>query len=186
MVLGFDIAPFEGDEGKIKKAALAKVISSRPDLDGLIDVNDFYDLQESGDEGVIKLRAFGEQLASAVEKYAAESSATPTQESNQEPIEEVSFEMKDVDGTPMAIGMIKVSTPVTPDNEKAITESIIEFIETKHPEVEVDESSLDMANIVNGEVGYMVGISGSDLGAETIEASTDFDIIVKASDSKKN
>lgn len=190
MVLGFDPAPFEGDENKIRKAALAKVIMLHPELSGLINKTDFFDIQESGDDGIIKLRAQGEQFAPIVEKYNNKPSV-PSVESEKEPIEEVNFETKDIEGTPMAIGLVRVNTPVTADNEKVIIESIIEFIHNKHPEVEVNESSLDMANIVNGEVGYMVGLNNTDIATDLpvglpTEASTDFDIVVAATDAKKN
>ena len=99
---------------------------------------------------------------------------------NSIPMEETQYDETNIDGTPMAIGEIKIDLEVT-NNRKQISQEAIKLINQNHPELQIEESSLDMSDLDQGIVRYMVGVPD-----ESITASIDdFDIIVKEA-SKKN
>lgn len=70
--------------------------------------------------------------------------------------EEVAYDEQDVAGTPMSIGRVKVNTEVTEVNEDAIVRDVIDFIENKHPNINLTRDSLDLSNLKHGEIGYVV------------------------------
>jgi len=103
---------------------------------------------------------------------------------NSIPMEETQYDETNIDGTPMAIGEIKIDLEVTTpniNNRKQISQEAIKLINQNHPELRIEESSLDMSDLDQGIVRYMVGVPD-----ESITASIDdFNIIVKEA-SKKN
>lgn len=188
IVLSFDPSGFSGNEDDIKQAALEKVLTIKPELSGLISIDNFGEINEDAGEGTIKLRAFGEEFDSIVRKTPANavpSAIKPDIELSEEtmPIEEISYEEKDMEGTPTAIGRVTVNTSVTTDNRDSIIEDVIKFVRNKHPNIEVEVDSLDLSDIDQGEIRYMVGVM--DQEEEPLAAESNFNIIVESA-LKKN
>ena len=190
MLLTFDPDAFGGSEEEIKQAALDKVLTVKPELSGLISVDNFGEIQEGIDEGTVNLRAWGPEFAPIVEKKplnivpSAPSRRTKMELSEEEaPIEEMSYEEKNIEGTPMAIGRIMVNSPVTSENREDIVKDIVGFIQSKHPHLDIEQDSLDLSDIERGDVRYMVGVMGEEVSQ--LSANSDFEIIVESA-LKKN
>jgi len=78
----------------------------------------------------------------------------------------------------MVIGKIEVTTDVTPENRSSIINDTLALIRSKHPMIDIEESSLQTDELESdGIIRYMVG----DMGRTS---SSDFPIIVAKS--KKN
>jgi len=190
MLLTFDPDAFGGSEEEIKQAALDKVLTVKPELSGLISVDNFGEIQEGIDEGTVNLRAWGPEFAPIVEKKplnivpSAPSRRTKMELSEEEaPIEEMSYEEKNIEGTPMAIGRIMVNSPATSENREDIVKDIVNFIQSKHPHLDIEQDSLDLSDIERGDVRYMVGVMGEEVSQ--LSANSDFEIIVESA-LKKN
>jgi len=177
MVLSYDVDDLppevRGDEDKIKEAAYKKVVDVKPELARLISPEDFSGVNEEGGRGEIKLRVAGEQFADIAEKSGQEapkSHAAPmadVPDIEEDPVlEEISFEDKDVAGTPMSIGRIGINTTVTEENKPQIVESIIAFVKKNHPGIFIEPESLDLTDISRGEVSFMVGTPMPELASE--------------------
>jgi hypothetical protein len=190
MVLAFDPETYSYEE-EIKRAALETVLNRDPSLSGLISADDFGKIDTSGLEGKVVLRAVGEEFGPVAEKHnnpvpAAPSSSfiKPTNVEEEPEVEEVNYEEKTIDGTPMAIGKIRVRDEITDENRASIIEKIVSLVHEKHPRVDLEEDSLDLTNIDQGEVRYLVGVKNESV--LEMSASNDFDIVVKSAVSKKN
>ena len=167
MVLEYDVEDFAGDAAKVKTEALNEVLNMRPELGGLISVEDFSDPTEKGNVGTIMLRAGGPRFRAIIPEEVIEEEIeipTPAEERIEEidlgedVFDELSFEEKDVEGTPMAIGKVKVNIPITDENRDLVIEKAIDYIEGKREDVILDEESLDLSKLDMGEIGYMVSV----------------------------
>lgn len=78
-------------------------------------------------------------------------------DSDKVPMEELSYNETNIDGTPMAIGEISVDTEVT-NNKRWIARDAMDLIKQKHPQLQIEENSLDMSDLDQGIIRYMVGI----------------------------
>lgn len=188
MVLEYDPADLPSTEYNIKQGALDKILSIHPELANVIDESDLH-VKEEGGQGIVKLIAHGEEFAPIIEEISArkkgtiaEENITPEQTGNISlPIEELSYEEKDMAGTPMATGRIKINTPITDENRISIIGEVVEFVKKQHPGLQIEKDSLNLSNLSSGQVEYIVGI-----GKPEVTAGSDFDIIVESDISKKN
>jgi hypothetical protein len=189
MVLSFDPETYSYEE-EIKQAALDKVLGRNPSLSGLISTDDFGKIDTSGEKGKVVLRAAGEEFGPIAARYnnpvveAPVSSFVKPTNIEEPEVEEVNYEEKTIDGTPMAIGKIRVRDEITDENRASIIEKIVNLVHEKHPRVDLEEDSLDLTNIDQGEVRYLVGVKSENV--MEMSASNDFDIIVESAASKKN
>ena len=178
MVLAYDVTDFGGVMEDIQEAALNAVITKYKGLAGLISIDDFSTPQESGREGKMILRAAGDQFASVIENndiqndQAAESLSMLGGGAGEELpgsdlFDEITYKEENVGGTSMAIGKIKVNTVVTDENRNEIISQAIAYLSDEHPDLEVREESLDLANIDNEEIGFMASMSLEDVVAST-------------------
>jgi hypothetical protein len=182
MVLGYNAEEFTNDEMAIKQAALDKVLEDRPELKGIIDISDFGQIQENGAEGKITLRSVDPRLKSVLESQSSELEAPTEEISNEEvPTEEnlfteLSYDVTDIGGTPMATGKIAVNREVTNQNEDLIIEDAIEYIQNTYNIEYIDKESLDLSNLEDGEIGFLIEAPQNMLSGV---ASTYFPIIEK-------
>jgi hypothetical protein len=187
MVLNFDIEDFNGDESAIKRAALQKVIEQRPELKGIISLDDFGNITEQGAIGRVALRSIDPRLKNLLEdKPPSEEellAEPPVEglEGAEEIFEEIEYDIQDMGGTPMANGTIGINIDVTRDNKDKIIDDAIDFISNKY-NLDVTEDSLDLSGIEEGEIAFL---KEAPVSMEAV-ASTDFPIIeVTAQNVKK-
>jgi hypothetical protein len=169
MTLEFDPAEFGGNEGKIRREALREVLAVMPELGGLIDDTDFYNIDDEA--GTLKLRAAGDKFEILNPPVEGELDVGALEGPNpKEMFSELSYEEKDVGGTIMAIGKIK--TIDTPDKfgKDMVINKAVDFIEVQHPDLLIDKNSLDLSNITNGEIGFMVAAKEKEQPEEEISA----------------
>lgn len=95
---------------------------------------------------------------------------------NTVPMNELEYNETNIDGTPMAIGEISVDIEVT-NNTRQIARDAIDLIKKNHPNLQIEENSLDMSDLDQGIVRYMVGLPD-----ETIASSNS----MRKEASKKN
>jgi hypothetical protein len=169
MVLAYNPKDFQGDAFEIKKSALAKVLDVRPELGGLINIDDFGDIKETEVTGQVSLRAGGDKffaifsqdknIAQPLNKDENLDIIDPnTTEPEQDYFKEVSYEEKDIDGTPMAIGKIKVDYVIEEDDREDTIEDALMFIQTEHIDLNITRESLDLSKLDNNEIGFMVAV----------------------------
>ena len=144
MVLKYDPRDFGGTMEEIEEAALSEILLARPELSGLITTNDL----DVG-EDTVTLRVVGDEFRSIVIDHSKE-------DITEEIFDEVVYEEKTVGGTPMAIGQIKINIPIDERNKDTVARDIVDFVRSRHPNINIGEESLDVSNILDGEVGYMV------------------------------
>jgi len=142
MLLTYDPDIYDGDVDAIKDAALDAVIAARPQLDGLISSDDFYDIDESGAEGTVVLKAFGDEFG-AINEGA-----------DTDPVfSEIGFSQDDSSGTMISSGSIKVSDSA--DKETVIRDAL-DFINDLHPRLNITEDSLELSRLKDGIIGFLV------------------------------
>lgn len=196
MVLSYNPADFNGDETKIKTAALKTVAEHRPSLEGHIVTDDFFDINEDKVAGTIKLRALGEHMVPVLKaSVLSKEGALPLSNTEDIGLNDAQLETgggvfteeykeTKIKGTPMAIGTIKVNIPVNEKNKNQIIQDAVSLIREKHPNLAgIDEGFLDSTRLGAGgdnTIRYTVG--SGDLTANV----DNFDVIVLTADSKKN
>lgn len=141
MKFGFDPEAFNGDIDEIKEAALEKVLSIRPSLDGLISTEDFDNPQIGSFDGTINLRLIGEEYLKA--------------NNNRPMFEEISIEEADAGGTPVIVGRIKVNMRLEDMDQGEIARDIVEFVTHRNPDIELSPDALDFSDIDSGEVKFV-------------------------------
>ena len=157
MRLSYDPETFDGDKESIRDAALEAVIDARPQLAGLISTDDFYDINEEGDKGSITLKAIGDEFA-AVDETVPEESPLFT---------EVSYSEDEAGGTPIVSGTIKIGDQADKEN---IIRDVIDFINDKHPRLNITEEALDLSKVDSGIVSFMKSpLSSSPKSVKTIK-----------------
>ena len=161
IVVKYDVTDFGGVSDDIQKAALDKILEARPELTGLISMDDLSMPKEMGDVGEVTLRAIGDYLRPVLPP------AEPTDEdlmlnevSASSLFEELSYEQKDVGGTPMALGKIKVKADVSDTEKETVLADAVAFIGTKHPDIKVSKDVIDDSRLSEGELRYMVMVNG--------------------------
>jgi len=150
MVFQFDPEKFN-DSGDIRKNALKEALSIHPELGGLIDTSDFYELNM--DDGTIKLRGIGEKfnILEAIEN----SNTEPEIEGDKNLFTNIGVESKNIDGTPMYVGTIKVNKLVDEDNEQDIIDRAVEYISNIN-DIQIDPRSLDTSKLlIDGVITYV-------------------------------
>lgn len=145
MLLSYDPLKFNGDEEAIKDAALSKAIDVKPELSGLINADDFSDIKEEGEGGTIVLRAIGDEFAAIDEVSVGDEDVISSA------FEEVSYDEGDAGGTSVVSGSIKVST-----EGDVVVKDIVDFINSKHPDLNITEDALDLSKLDSGIVSYVV------------------------------
>jgi len=165
MVLTYDPDAFDGDVDAIKEAALSAVISQKPQLDGLISLDDFYDINESGEEATVVLKAFGDEFG-----------AVDTSEDSNPLFSEMGFSQDDSSGTMISSGAIKVSDKA---DQETVVRDALDFINDLHPRLNVTEDSLDLSKMKTGIIGFLVSPRpmGGDVEADVeVDTGEDFAI----------
>jgi len=142
ILLTYDPDIYDGDEGAIKDAALNAVIAARPQLDRLISSDDFYDIDESGVEGTVVLKAFGDEFGAIDEG----GDSTPM-------FSEMGFSQDDSSGTMISSGAIKVSESA---DKETIVRDALDFINDLHPRLNITEDSLELSKLKDGIIGFLV------------------------------
>jgi len=141
------------NENEIKAAILDKVIEEKPELAGMIELDNVN--VTSFDQGTVRL--IGEEYAKIIEPEEELKIEEPS--AVKEPFQELSFEEKDVVGTPMFVGRVRVNTEVDEMNRDKVIRDVADFIETKHPEVKIGPDSLDLTKLDAGEVSFVIAKS---------------------------
>ncbi len=162
----------EGDEGSVKLRLvgdfLAPILEKKPDT-SITPPQPIQPVNEPINESVEEPITSDEPVNTddnfdVTEEGSAEDVTTEdiTEEGDFEVVEEdsvvqeVKFNKVDIDGTPMAIGEIEFD-PEEIDPKSAIRNSL-NLIQEKHPELQVEQNSLDLSDISIGVIRYMVGI----------------------------
>ena len=186
MVVGYNKDDFpaateEERKEKIEDFALSHIVKVRPELSGLIDTSDLYDMKEVGSIGSIALRAIGDKYAGLFpseeevqqeEKPILFEKPADRQEAEEgtledleqyyniiESFEKISFDKKDIDGTPMAFGKIKTTTPVTDENRKNVIKAATDYILSEYTEIgDINENSLDLSKVNEGEISFITSV----------------------------
>jgi len=161
MVLEFNADSYRGNVARIEEDALKTIIEARPALSGLITVDDLYGLRIKEDSGIISLRATGDELAAAIG-----GGKTPLEEITAAVFDEMSYKEENQGGTMIATGKIRVNAETTPDNQSDIVSAVLDFIKGEHPALVIKEESLDVSDLNNGEVSYVVGVPNAMTEAE--------------------
>lgn len=199
-VLSYDPEAYGGNEDEIKQDAINKIVGERPELSGAIGLDEM-SVDESTGEGKVSVRAIGPAIDAAIKGQSKSKGGEIGGRMGSQPYMEKSYEEKDAgDGTVMAIGRVMVNPDIdiTFENKEEIISGALQYIQDKHPELEIDRESLDLSTLETvGKIGYMVaapmgGVGGEQVVTkpeniidvpEIINASSDFDIVV--ADSKK-
>ena len=173
MVLEYSVEDFGRDELAIKQKALNRVLEERPELKGIIDVSDFGNIRESEDGiGQVSLRSVDERLSGVLadkpEKFTEEPSVDMTPG-----FEEVSYDVQDIGGTPMASGEISFNLDPNESNRQTIIDGALDFIEDSYG-MEVTEDSLDLSGLEEGSIRFLIEAPSEGIG---INASADFPVI---------
>ena len=173
MVLGFDAELFKGNKLAIKQAALDKVLEERPELKGIIDISDFGNIKETGAIGEVTLRLIDDRLSSILGSQEVDDLPS-------EGFEEVSYKIDEMGGTPMASGVISFEGDFT-ENADSIISGALEYIQNQYGITDIDEDSLDLSDVDNGEIGFLI-----EAPQEELTASVDFPVIeITAQSTKK-
>jgi len=168
MVLTYSVGDFE-DDNEIKKAAMDKVLEVRPNLTGLISIDDFGSISESGGIGKVSLRAMGDEF----EQVVKEKADMPT-----ELFEEIYYNTNSDTGTPMVSGKVKFDIVSAEGDKDKIIDGAIRFIKQKHPDADVTESSLDLSSFDSGSISFMAMVNNSTALPE-VQENNDFPINVE-------
>jgi len=166
ITVAYDTRDYSGDIWEIKRAVLKEILSQRPELGGLLSIDDIEVMEEFGNQGEAILKARGDKFKSVIpqsEEEDDEIDMEALQEEGDEStgfiFDEVTFEEKSVEGTRMAIGQIHVNIDVTDANQARVIDEALTFIEENHPNVDISEQALDTSKIKEGTIGYMSAIS---------------------------
>jgi hypothetical protein len=144
LFLQLDYDPGSLDPDEAIQEAYDKVMEEKPELAGLLSIDNF----KNQGAGVVTVRAVGPEF---------ENLTGGDEVAEEIDFDEVSFDEQDIDGTPMAMGVVKVNTPVTDVNKDAIIEQSVQFINSQHPNLNVSTDALDINRLINnGEIGYIV------------------------------
>jgi len=177
-VVSYDIDDFGSNEDKIKTAALSKILSTNPGLSGLISADDM-SVREIGGEGVVSLRALGPEFEKVVNpqpEIASEPSVSKSPDFAEDGgFREISYKEENIDGTPMIIGRIRIDPDIeiTMVNREKIIQDTLDFIRSKHSDLEIEEESLDLVDLNSGVIGFVVAAP-----INVTEAESDFKIVV--------
>jgi hypothetical protein len=151
MKMHYNPEQFENDE-EVKNAALEKVLSVRPELANFVTIENM--ALKGFDQ--VSVRAIGEELTGLVgnkEEFEIE------EEIPGNIFEEINYEERDVEGTPMAFGSVKINTEVHEMNRDAIVRDIVDYINGKHPRLNLTEEGLDLSKLSSGEVSFIISVS---------------------------
>jgi hypothetical protein len=159
MALEFNPYSFSNDK-EAREAVFNAILSERPELEGLISKDE---VRVDTDDGTATLRSIGDQFLVTDLEDDAPSFQTDSL------FREMDFNEVDLGGTPTASGSIEMLEPVDMADKSSIAEQAVSFINSKHPEYEVSEQSLDLSNIGDGMIGFMASPKS--------QSSDDFDII---------
>jgi len=151
MVLSYDPNYYRGNTEAIREAAYGKIEEYDKDLAKLITQDDFGSPEEDGDEGTITLRFIDDKVAPIAAAHRA--GGTPLAP---DVFEEVSYEEKDVEGTPMVVGSISVNANITEDNKNNIVEEALTFINQSHDGLNLQKESLDLSRLKQGQIGFAI------------------------------
>ena len=151
IVLSYDPNYYQGNIEAIKQAAYERIEEYDEDLANLITYDDFSSPEEDGVEGTIALRVFGDKFAPLVEAH--QTGGTPLAP---DVFEEVSYEEKDVEGTPMVVGSVSINANVTENNKDNIVEEALAFINQSHEELNLQKESLDLSRLKQGQIGFAI------------------------------
>ncbi|MFA5313097.1 MAG: hypothetical protein WC375_07280 [Methanomassiliicoccales archaeon] len=180
-LLGYNPEEFEGNIDQIKEAALQKVLASVPALGGLISADDFGMPDESGVDGKIAMRVVGDEFSAIVQSNGQLKGDAGE---DTDAFEEVDYVEKNVGGTEMAKGLVKVvGITIDETNEDQVIKDTIAFIQEKHPGLYVDINALDLSKMDSNLIGYMT--AKNPIPESSKLASSDFPIII-AKNTKKN
>ena len=179
IVLSYDPNYYQGNIEAIKIAAYEKIEEYDEDLAKIITHDDFSDPKEDGGKGTIALRFLGDSLSPLVEAH--HSGGTPLAP---DVFEEVSYEEKDVEGTPMIVGSVSINTTVTENNKDNIVEEALTFINQSHDGLNLQKESLDLSRLKQGQIGFAIG--APIVTASSKEEFPIRDITAQISDIKKN
>lgn len=143
--LGFDPDAYSGNLEEVRDAALEKVLQLRPELNGRISTDDFTKPTVGTIDGTISLRLIGDE-------YFKKSNGNIS-------FSELKFSEGDVGGTPVTMGRVQVNRDdealeTSDDNE--IARDIVDFIKSKHPDLNITTKSLDLSKLDQGIVNYVV------------------------------
>ena len=155
MQFEFNPRAFKNDED-IKEAALEKAIEVNPALAGKISVDNFGGLKEGADLAQISLRATGDEFLPIINKTPSAAQETPAKYEKGADYQEVVYKQEEIDGTPMVFGTVKVNEDVSVVNRNQIIHEVLGFIKEKHPELEIERNSLDLADLEQGQVRFIV------------------------------
>jgi hypothetical protein len=144
------------DEEEIKEAALEKAIEINPNLAGKISVDNFGGLKKGVDLAQITLRAVGDEFLPVINKTPSVVQELPVKYEEGADYQEVVYKQEEIDGTPMVFGTVKVNETVSETNKNQVIQGVLEFIKEKHPELEIERNSLDLADLEQGQVRFIV------------------------------
>lgn len=164
MAIEYDPAEVSAQDAIME--AYLMVITENPELSKVITEENF---NVSGD-GVVTMRAIGEELKDAVEKQPVETPEVDTV------FEEASFDVVESGGTNLYVGAVKVNIPSENIDRENIGNDVLDFIADKHPEVNITEDSLDYSGLSEGIIKFLV--------AEAPAETPDFPIEEASADSE--
>jgi len=157
MVVEYDVTDFGGVVDDIQKAVLDKILEVRPELRSLISTDDLSMPKEEGAVGQVTLRAFGDYLRPVLPMAEPTEEEALLEKINASSLfKELSYEQKDVGGTPMVLGKIKVMADVDDYEKDQVVEDAVSFIGSKHPDIKLSADAIDVSKLSEGELGYMV------------------------------
>jgi hypothetical protein len=164
----YDKGDYMGDIDRVKRDGLANIILAQPDLENVITEEDISvdEGQEDDLEGTVFIR-YTESL-SLGGSFA-----------------EVGYDERDVGGTLTATGIVVTEEDVTPKNKGRIINDALNFIRSKHKDLDVKLDSLDLSNLEEkGEIQFMAGVPQSI--SPVVEASSkEFPIVIAGEEIKK-
>ena len=94
--------------------------------------------------------------------------------------EDVGYQEREIKGTPMAIGVVKVNADVNELNEEAIVRDALEFIADTKPQLKITEQNLNLSRLYSKNIiSYTISLRPpvEKPPVETALASNDFPIV---------
>jgi len=139
------------NEVEIKEAILDKVLQVKPELANFITPENIS--LKGFDQAYV--RVTGDSLIGLIGKQEEVKQEGIKEEIVPDTFEEISYEEKDIEGTLMAIGSVKINAEIHEVNRDMIIRDVVDYINEKHPALNLTEESLDLSKLSSGEVSFI-------------------------------
>ena len=171
IVIGFEPSAFAGDAESLEREIMSLIESKHPELEDVLNADSLTIGDGEAFLSVQDVDAF--PLVDELDELDDDISISTR-------FEEMSYNQKVVGGTVMAIGQIKTDVSDDLFDREQVVSDAIEFIESEHPDISIDQDSFDLSDLDQGKIGFAVSISRDALNRGSVASTSDDFKIVEA------